>query len=370
MHEVVSFGELPERSSVPGAVAKAFPTGDMLQEATHAPKVAEDVAMDVSRLMDEIAEEVKVMMMESVHKTASYCASLCAERMVAARRDMQQRWAAERRELQRLYCYTHPEGKPSHFAESPATTARTFFPFNPAALSKHPAAHRSLTHSAADLASVPNSARSTQFTTASDGRVNSNTFGFPNSVVQGASPWLPAPADSLQQHPRQAARRTRSGPSRRLASTRSLGDGGSAHFQCGYPEMTSSGDCAMHHASFEIIDTYDAVQALEENTSMATHAMDLLDQALNAGQSGGRANVGPAVGQEPAPLPASQSQMQPASSSSSPSKEPRFGGHVSALGFVTSSRRSGAASSIGVQKGTHVDGAAVHWAHADNGHLN
>jgi len=43
------------------------------------------------------------LMQEGVQKTASYCASICAERVVSARREMQRRWAEERRELERIY---------------------------------------------------------------------------------------------------------------------------------------------------------------------------------------------------------------------------------------------------------------------------
>lgn len=62
-----------------------------------------DLALDVSRLMDSVREEIMQLMQEGVQKTASYCASICAERVVAARREMQRRWAEERRELERVY---------------------------------------------------------------------------------------------------------------------------------------------------------------------------------------------------------------------------------------------------------------------------
>lgn len=53
--------------------------------------------------MEAVREEVTQLMLEGVQKTASYCASVCAERIVAARRDMQRRFAEERREMERLY---------------------------------------------------------------------------------------------------------------------------------------------------------------------------------------------------------------------------------------------------------------------------
>ena len=65
--------------------------------------MAEDLALDVSRLMDSVREEIMQLMQEGVQKTASYCASVCAERVVSARREMQRRWAEERRELERIY---------------------------------------------------------------------------------------------------------------------------------------------------------------------------------------------------------------------------------------------------------------------------
>ena len=53
--------------------------------------------------MDSVREEILQLMQEGVQKTASYCASVCAERVVSARREMQRRWAEERRELERIY---------------------------------------------------------------------------------------------------------------------------------------------------------------------------------------------------------------------------------------------------------------------------
>ncbi|CAE8668496.1 unnamed protein product, partial [Polarella glacialis] len=56
-----------------------------------------------------------------VQKTASFCASLCAERIVAARREMQRRWAEERRELEKLYGI--PGLANGHASWTAATTA-------------------------------------------------------------------------------------------------------------------------------------------------------------------------------------------------------------------------------------------------------
>eukprot|EP00439_Symbiodinium_sp_Y106_P013288 s2147_g1.t3 len=72
-----------------------------MASGTHPP--LPDLALDVSCLMDAVRQEVTQLMQEGVQKTASYCASLCAERIVTARREMQRRWAEERRELERLY---------------------------------------------------------------------------------------------------------------------------------------------------------------------------------------------------------------------------------------------------------------------------
>jgi len=60
-------------------------------------------------------------MQEGVQKTASYCASLCAERIVAARREMQRRWAEERRELERIYGIP-PSGHAMAAASSTSTS--------------------------------------------------------------------------------------------------------------------------------------------------------------------------------------------------------------------------------------------------------
>lgn len=55
------------------------------------------------------------LMQEGVQKTASYCASICAERVVSARREMQRRWAEERRELERIYGLAPGSGAGSGF---------------------------------------------------------------------------------------------------------------------------------------------------------------------------------------------------------------------------------------------------------------
>lgn len=78
--------------------------------------------------MDSVREEVMALMLDGMQKTASFCASLCAERVVAARRELQRRWADERRELERsLY-----GGGGGDFGTSMATPVATgLLPFAP-----------------------------------------------------------------------------------------------------------------------------------------------------------------------------------------------------------------------------------------------
>jgi len=47
--------------------------------------------IDMNQLMEAVREEVTALMLDGVHKTASLCASTCAQHVVAARRQMHQR---------------------------------------------------------------------------------------------------------------------------------------------------------------------------------------------------------------------------------------------------------------------------------------
>lgn len=91
-------------------MARSVSTAGMMSPRDLRRPSAEDLALDVSRLMDNVREEVMALMQDSMQKAASFCASLCAERIVAARRELQRRWAEERRELERLYSIQGPPG--------------------------------------------------------------------------------------------------------------------------------------------------------------------------------------------------------------------------------------------------------------------
>lgn len=167
-----------------------------------AESAAADMALlDVRGLMDSVREEVTQLMLEGVQKTASFCASLCAERIVAARREMQRRWREERRELERLYglqTATAGAGFASPGSCPTPTPRKPFMDLPPR--------------------SVPS--------------------------MPGSRPQDPSP----------------------MRSTSSRG---------AFAESTSQYDSTF-------IDAYDAVQTLEERTQLATRAMDLLDEALQA----------------------------------------------------------------------------------------
>ncbi|CAK0858940.1 unnamed protein product, partial [Prorocentrum cordatum] len=66
-------------------------------------RACEDLALDTNRFMEELRQEVLALMTESIKRSASFCASLCAERVVAARRELQLRMAEERQELELRY---------------------------------------------------------------------------------------------------------------------------------------------------------------------------------------------------------------------------------------------------------------------------
>lgn len=240
--------------------------------ATTPRRTAEDLALDVSRLMDGVREEVTALMQDGVQKTASFCASLCAERVVAARREMQRRWAEERRELERLY------GVP----ERPGTSSASAFPASPAARSGYPPRHR-------DGASEQQvrTPRSEPPESVSDGQ-----FPPPHMLTKGDS------SETLFVSGLLRAAHQQSGGSL-VAAARTAGPVNprlqAAIFDESFLQMSapthgasrvafhmdpSSSDAIAYDATF--IDAYDAVQTLEERTNMASRAMDLLDEALQA----------------------------------------------------------------------------------------
>jgi len=87
----------------------------------------EELAVDVNKLMDSVREEVIALMQDGVQKTASFCASLCAERIVAARREMRKELVQERQHLQRRLAERGPgslcTASPAPSALSPASSA-------------------------------------------------------------------------------------------------------------------------------------------------------------------------------------------------------------------------------------------------------
>jgi len=183
-------------------------------------------------------------MQDGVQKTASFCASLCAERVVAARREMQQRWAEERLELEKAYG----------------------IPAKPSSAAGVPGAHR--------------------------------TVG-----VQPGGASADMPLTAPQSWPDLFAQ-TRGFAEVRPASGALRTIGGSAHSSAVHLQVFDivsngaskpfmdplSSDAVAYDSTF--IDAYDAVQTLEERTNMASRAMDLLDEALQAAV--GASAVGPA----------------------------------------------------------------------------
>lgn len=87
----------------PGRVSPSGSSPLRASSAFGPPGRPSELAFDVDRLMEDMRQEVMSLMMDGMQRTASYCASLCAERVVAARREMTQQWSQERRELERCF---------------------------------------------------------------------------------------------------------------------------------------------------------------------------------------------------------------------------------------------------------------------------
>lgn len=207
-------------------------------------RAAEDLALDVSRLMDGVREEVMTLMLDGVQKTASFCASLCAERIVAARREMQRRWAEERRELERIY------GIPGNFGVSPmamSPASSAFLPFAPG-------------QSDSSVQTLP-PVRAVPLVWQPEVPMPAMVKGPNGSLVNGHGSTL----------------RGHSGAS--MAATTTV-----TPFSGLSPRTTSNlnGGPPLESYDASFIDAYDAVQTLEERTNMAARAMDLLDEALQA----------------------------------------------------------------------------------------
>lgn len=73
------------------AAAPPMPPHMLRGPVPHRRQHADDLMIDMNRLMEAVREEVTALMLEGVHKTASLCASTCAQHVVAARREMHQR---------------------------------------------------------------------------------------------------------------------------------------------------------------------------------------------------------------------------------------------------------------------------------------
>jgi len=184
------------------------------------------------------------LMQDGVQKTASFCASLCAERVVAARREMQQRWAEERSELERAY------GVPS----KPCSAG---------------------TPGAPRAAGVPNGGASTEI---------------PLTAPQSWPDLFAQTRGFGEGRPASGSLRT-AGCSAQSSAVHLQGvfDVVSNSASKAYMDPLSS-EAVAYDSTF--IDAYDAVQTLEERTNMASRAMDLLDEALQAAV--GASAVGPA----------------------------------------------------------------------------
>lgn len=237
--------------------------------------MAEDLALDVTRLMDGVREEVMALMLEGMQKSASFCASLCAERIVAARREMQKRWADERRELERLYGL--PPTGPAPRSASPATAG-----FAAAALSASAAGGSGLFAAPPTVEpSAPSLPPTCTVPKISQPDVPLSLTG-PRKGKMSASPLRPpprVPPVALTTH--------------LFASMPSAAGAGRVTPFSGMTPRSAShlnGSAALLGESYDasFIDAYDAVQTLEERTNMAARAMDLLDEALQAATDGCR----------------------------------------------------------------------------------
>lgn len=73
------------------AAAAPVPPHMLPGHGAHRRRFADDLMIDMNQLMEAVREEVTALMLDGVHKTASLCASTCAQHVVAARRQMHQR---------------------------------------------------------------------------------------------------------------------------------------------------------------------------------------------------------------------------------------------------------------------------------------
>mmetsp|Transcript_84494 Transcript_84494/g.242605 ORF Transcript_84494/g.242605 Transcript_84494/m.242605 type:complete len:405 (-) Transcript_84494:139-1353(-) len=252
-------------------------------------RVAEDLALDVSRLMDGVREEVMALMLEGVQKSASFCASLCAERIVAARREMQRKLAEERRELERFY---GPSGNLNGSFPVPSSPHERFYGSSPS-----PSPPGNAPSMLPPTRTVPIVCRpdvpqhSPSYSSKAQPTLLPNR---PVAVVE--RPDLP------QHMPSVSSKVPRPGPglgsvhghgnSRAAplpATSRACSVGPTAEaLQAWHPHsngpvgLDNYGTASLDSYDATFIDAYGAVQSLEEQTNMAARAMDLLDEALQA----------------------------------------------------------------------------------------
>jgi len=252
-------------------------------------RVAEDLALDVSRLMDGVREEVLALMLEGVQKSASFCASLCAERIVAARREMQRKLAEERRELERFY---GPSGNLHGSFPVPSSPQGRFYGSSPS-----PSPPGNAPSMLPPTRTVPVVCRPDvpQYSPSYSSKAQPTLLpNRPVAVVE--RPDLP------QHVPSVSSKVPRPGPG--LGSVHGHGNSRAAPLpatsracsvgptvealQAWHPHSNGSagldnyGTASLDSYDATFIDAYGAVQSLEEQTNMAARAMDLLDEALQS----------------------------------------------------------------------------------------
>lgn len=207
----------------------------------------EELAVDVNKLMDSVREEVIALMQDGVQKTASFCASLCAERIVAARREMRKELVQERQHLQRRLS---ERGPGSMCSASPAPTSHTLSP----ASSAFPITGVSLTPRRQDGGPTFGSA--------------SRIFPLPRTPVPVASPAVqsmagaPPPPVTLMGSAHGANTPRTNGPSRPHAEET--------------PVDSSAGTAAHYDDAY--ISTYAEIQTLEERSQSFKRMLESLEE--------------------------------------------------------------------------------------------
>jgi len=231
------------------------------------------LAKDIGLLMDTVREDVTALMLEGVQKTASFCASLCAERVVAARRELQRRWKEERYELEKYG--RGGTGVPNAGGANAGTTPRSTPRATPRATPRDIAAEGELKfrigNPVVSKAAVPPNfeinprpAYSPIIRSAScigGSLANPMDFNYcgmdGTRTPQGATP---------RTTPRIVSRDLLSAP-QHLPVSSARGEAS--------PDRIAT---AEYDAAY--IDAHDAVQTLEERTHAASHAMKLIEETL------------------------------------------------------------------------------------------